>query len=107
MMPRKRLLRNRRDFLSAIDQAAIRGSHPSLRRKYMQLLKIKGPCDVNQSWFFRRTPGHQPLLVDHWLDECPPAEAPRNSPAGVLEENLDLRTGNPAVLGTWQAPTGR
>jgi hypothetical protein len=81
--------------------------YPSLRRKYTQLIKIDGTCDVNQSWFFRRTPGHQPLLVDHWLEECPSAGAPPNNHADVLEENLDPRTSDP--LNFWAhiaGPTG-
>ena len=59
--------------------------YPSLRRKYTQLIKVvQNPCDVNQSWFFRRTPGHQPLLVDHWLTECPTDQSAPESPADVL-----------------------
>ena len=68
--------------------------YPSLRRKYTQLIKLEGTCDVNQSWFYRRTPGHQPLLVDHWLEECLPAPDPPTSHAEVLEENLDYKTTN-------------
>jgi hypothetical protein len=76
--------------------------YPSLRHKYTQLIKISGTCDVNQSWFFRRTPGHQPLLIDHWIE---PADVPPDSSAGrtisptshsaVLEENLTLQTPTP------------
>lgn len=69
--------------------------YPSLRRKYTQLIKIPGPCDVNQSWFYRRTPGHQPLLVDHWLEECSPPSNSPTSHAQVVEENLDYKTTKP------------
>lgn len=68
--------------------------YPSLRRKYKQLIKLEGTCDVNQSWFYRRTPGHQPLLVDHWLKECSAASKPPTSHADVLEANLDCKTAN-------------
>lgn len=83
--------------------------HPSLRRKYSTLLKLPAsrPLQVNQSWFYRRTPGHQPLLVDHWLVPAPPpppdpdpafALAPA-SPAEVLEQNLHYGALDP--LGFW------
>jgi hypothetical protein len=68
--------------------------YPSLRHKYTQLIKIEGKCAVNQSWFFRRTPGHQPLLVDHWLTRCGPA-ARGLDPRQVLEDNLDYETDQP------------
>jgi hypothetical protein len=77
--------------------------YPSLRRKYTDLIKIKGPCDVNQSWFFRRTPGHQPLLVDHWLEERA-QEAKSLSHAGVLEDNLNYQTEQP--LEFWAHSSG-
>lgn len=69
--------------------------YPSLRRKYRQLIKIPQPCDVNQSWFYRRTPGHQPLLVDHWLEECSATERAPSNLAEALEENLYYEPGNP------------
>ena len=68
--------------------------YPSLQRVYTDLLKVKGTCRINQSWFFRRTPGHQPLLVDHWLQEIlPPPESPE-SLNDVLDENLDHQSAN-------------
>jgi hypothetical protein len=71
-----------------------------LRRTYSQLIKINGPCHVNQSWFYRRTPGHQPLLVDHWLKEYSDEEyaTERNQSANhaaVLDENLDYQASTP------------
>lgn len=78
--------------------------YPSLRRKYTQLIKLRGTCDVNQSWFYRRTPGHQPLLVDHWLEECSQESAPPPDHATILEENLDYQTENP--LEFWAHTSG-
>lgn len=79
--------------------------YPSLRRKYTQLIKISGPCDVNQSWFYRRTPGHQPLLVDHWLEVCSQAPDPPRTHGEVLEQNLNYQTPNP--LEFWAHTSGR
>jgi hypothetical protein len=79
--------------------------YPSLRRKYTELIKLQGTCDVNQSWFYRRTPGHQPLLVDHWLEECLPTSNPPTTHAKVLEENLDYKTDN--ALEFWAHRSGK
>jgi hypothetical protein len=79
--------------------------YPSLRRKYTQLVKLQRPCDVNQSWFYRRTPGHQPLLVDHWLEECLPTSKPPVTHAEVLEENLNLKTDNALIF--WAHVSGK
>jgi hypothetical protein len=65
-----------------------------MRRKYTQLIKIDRKCEVNQSWFFRRTPGHQPLLVDHWLTPCGPAGRNFDHPQ-VLKDNLNYETAQP------------
>jgi hypothetical protein len=62
--------------------------YPSLRHKYTDLIKITEPCRVNQSWFYRRTPGHQPLLVDHWLTESEAETKPPDGHPAVLEANL-------------------
>ena len=79
--------------------------YPALRRKYTQLIKLHGYCDVNQSWFYRRTPGHQPLLVDHWLEECPLDSNPSADHAKVLKENLDCKTYN--ALEFWAHIAGK
>jgi hypothetical protein len=68
--------------------------YPSLQRVYTQLLKLSTPCRVNQSWFYRRTPGHQPLLVDHWLKRRGPEDVEMDV-TQVLERNLDYRTTQP------------
>ena len=60
---------------------------------------------MNQSWFYRRTPGHQPLLVDHWLDECSSASDLPRSHAEVLKQNLDYHTANP--LEFWAHLSGK
>lgn len=45
----------------------------SLQRHYTNLLQTANGTPMNtpvpQSVFFNRTPGHQPLLVDHWIEE--------------------------------------
>lgn len=72
------------------------GFYKSLRRIYTQLIKVKTePCSVRQSWFFRRTPGHQPLLVDHWLEEAQAFGTAPQTHEEILNENLDYETDNP------------
>ena len=72
------------------------GFYKSLRRIYTQLIKIEGrSCSVWQSWFFRRTPGHQPLLVDHWLEEQQGIGTAPQTHEEILNENLDYETDNP------------
>lgn len=86
------------------------GFRPSLWRDYTNgVLKhhtnstgrlIKIP----QYYFYRRTPGHNPLLVDHWITPVKAGDtteaAPSGTPAQVLEHNLNLETKFPAVFYT-------
>ncbi len=92
--------------LTSSADAATRYAHPaanllcgfykSLRRVYTQLIKIENrSCNVWQSWFFRRTPGHQPLLVDHWLEEAEEFGTEPQTHEEILNENLDYETTNP------------
>jgi hypothetical protein len=70
--------------------------YPSLQRWYTtNLLATAHTNDpqpaVHQSAFYKRTPGHHPLLVDHWVQNqrtLDPSEA--SDPASVLRHNLDF-----------------
>lgn len=80
--------------------------YPSLRRVYTQVVKIKGSCKVNQSWFYRRTPGHQPLLVDHWLKRCNSVVTDMEM-TQVLEQNLNYQTTTPLAFCAHLSGSGR
>jgi hypothetical protein len=85
---------------------ATRGAHywanlfarwmPSLQRVYTNgVLDVPAshlPVPVRQSYFYRRTPGHNILLLDHWVVPAKPAEKaeliPEDDPASVIEHNL-------------------
>ena len=70
--------------------------YPSLQRNYTtNVLATARPNDphpaVHQSAFYKRTPGHHPLLVDHWIQRTrtlDPSEA--SDPAIVLRHNLNF-----------------
>lgn len=78
---------------------------PSLQHTYenngskeVTLLKIPpgSTRSVHQSVFYNRTPGHQPLLVDHWIvdQRASRASAPRDRQT-VFNANLDYHAGDP------------
>jgi len=62
------------------------------------------PVEVPQAYFYEHTPGHNPLLVDHWIvpavagdtSEPPPA----NKPVAVLQHNLNFTTKYPEIFYT-------
>jgi hypothetical protein len=69
--------------------------YPSLQRKYRDgVLKAdpnKNPqfIAVPQAYFYEHTPGHNPLLVDHWIVKTTPtATTPPNDSQQILEANL-------------------
>ena len=78
------------------------GLYASLRRNYTDLIKMNVPRPVRQSWFYRRTPGHQPLLVDHWLSDSSSKLTPPASHPAVLKENLQ----STQPLGFWAHASG-
>jgi len=73
--------------------------YPSLWRSYLGsefILAMDSnapPVKIPQSYYYRRTPGHNPLLVNHWIvpapDEPPPAPA-----QSVMQQNIDTRRTN-------------
>jgi hypothetical protein len=77
--------------------------HPSLQRNYNDLLQTPPQSSskdtktreypVHQSAFFNRTPGHQPLLVDHWIVKEKDVE--KQTHADVLDYNLDYDATDP------------
>jgi hypothetical protein len=72
----------------------------SLRRNYTNLLQTadgtKVDAPVHQSVFFNRTPGHQPLLVDHWIEEDSTLpQPPAVDHPSILLENLDYSAQDP------------
>ena len=78
---------------------------PSLQRVYRRALFATEPpgaphLPVAQSYFYRRTPGHNILLLDHWVVRAAPADqkrpVPANDGASVLAHNMGFdphRTG--------------
>ncbi|MFN0080536.1 MAG: hypothetical protein ACKVY0_29055 [Prosthecobacter sp.] len=80
------------------------GLSPSLQRRHTDVLTDGSRDEKNreipsgslhQSYYYRRTPGHNPLLVDHWVvPELAPSRAtPCDTCAGVLQDNLRLDEG--------------
>lgn len=71
--------------------------YPSLQHSYTNLLKIpaNSPRRVHQSAFFKRTPGHNPLLVDHWLERRDPLPTDPIDHDNILNYNLDYFTDDP------------
>lgn len=71
---------------------------PSLQRRYSNVLewppgsKHQGekPPLVHQSYYYSRTPGHNPLLVDHWIvpESAPAGPVPCAVCGDVLQHNL-------------------
>jgi hypothetical protein len=60
----------------------------SMNRWYRGLTKQKG--DVRQGYFYARTPGHNPLLVNHWVEEVNETPAASLEKDAVLNSNLDM-----------------
>jgi hypothetical protein len=73
--------------------------YPSLWRKYdgndFILATNDSAIKIPQSYYYRRTPGHNPLLVNHWI--VPAVEQPRTEEAkadarqSFMQRNMDLR----------------
>jgi hypothetical protein len=70
---------------------------PSLQRAYRRALFVTKPLGaphlpVPQYYFYRRTPGHNLLLLDHWVVRATAADqkrpVPANDPASVLAHNM-------------------
>lgn len=93
---------------------ALAALNPSLWRKYDDGVLVnpvgQPRVEVPQSYFYQHTPGHNPLLVDHWIVPVKPAEAteppPANEPAAVLQHNLNFETKQPEVFYT-SAPNAK
>jgi len=50
---------------------------------------------VHQSAFYKRTPGHQPLLIDHWLLEGDPSSSDPTNHQAIINANLNYQVANP------------
>jgi hypothetical protein len=79
--------------------------YPSLQRHYPGggLLSNAPPClSIPQSYFYERTPGHNPLLVDHWIVNVTnsASSAPANDFQSVFDADLDPRTKDPNIFYT-------
>src|SRR5256884_196577 len=59
---------------------------------------------VPQAYFYEHTPGHNPLLVDHWIVRAEPKDTqeppPDNDPVKVLAYNLNFATQTPEIFYT-------
>lgn len=64
--------------------------------------------EVPQSFFYQHTPGHNPLLVDHWIIRARDGEAteppPVNDATSVLQHNLNPNTEQPDIFYTTSRP---
>jgi hypothetical protein len=71
--------------------------YPSLRHSYTNLLKVPAtsPRHFHQSTFYKRTSGHQPLLVDHWIVANTNATEREADHDAILNENLNYATDKP------------
>lgn len=96
------------------------GLSPSLQRQHKDVLTNGSRDDrgrhipsgsVHQSYYYRRTPGHNPLLVDHWIvkEPQPGRESPCADCAGVLRDNLrlDAKLNDAGVFFTSPKPTDK
>lgn len=84
---------------------------PSLRRSYTNVLtdsphlpekEQKDAGSLHQSYYYRRTAGHNPLLVDHWIipEPHPPGHVPCGQCGEVLQANLRRDPADPTVFFT-------
>jgi hypothetical protein len=70
--------------------------YPSLWRSYdgrdfILALETNAPLvKVPQSYYYRRTPGHNPLLVNHWIVPAP-GDSEADDGQSQLHKNLDLK----------------
>jgi hypothetical protein len=82
------------------------GFSPSLQRWHKEVLQKEGEkkAAIHQSYYYRRTPGHNPLLVDHWVvpEIAPSREVPCATCEEVLRDNLrlDAELGDAALFFT-------
>jgi hypothetical protein len=64
--------------------------YPSLRRTYSGtetgLENAPPGFTQHQSSFYKRTPGHHPLLVDHWITPLPEGSAPEGAPSTFTDQ---------------------
>lgn len=67
---------------------------PSLQRSYTNLFEGSNRA-VHQSEFYKRTPGHNPLLVDHWIVREDKKEAAARTREEIFNLNLDYQTPQP------------
>ena len=82
--------------------------YPSLQRDYtegvLQPSNDSSPVPVPQSYFYEHTPGHNPLLVSHWIKRLNQnelsAEAPPNDLHEVFAANLDFNPSDPTIFYT-------
>ena len=90
--------------------------YPSLQRNYFEGVlqtttaeKDRHPA-VQQSYFYERTPGHNPLLVNQWITNHPsppPKDKwPANNHDAVLEHNLDSSQGTTNLFYTLDTKSG-
>lgn len=70
---------------------------PSLRRTYTDLSNNLKDKPVPQYAFYNRTPGHHPLLVDHWIvtNDYPKRTLQSTDHNSIFDENLHYQTENP------------
>ena len=65
---------------------------PSLWRKYdgndFILETNTANLQIPQAYYYRRTPGHNPLLVNHWIVPAPAAPKPDDKQS-LLQQNMD------------------
>ena len=70
------------------------GLSPSLQRRHKDVFQKEGEKEatIHQSYYYRRTPGHNPLLVDHWVvpEMAPSRGVSCATCTEVLRDNLRL-----------------
>jgi len=64
--------------------------YPSLQRDYTEGVLASSnsatAVPVPQSYFYEHTPGHNPLLVDHWIRALKTNELPANLPNNIADQ---------------------
>ena len=74
--------------------------YPSLRRKYDSgvLKPIKNHQPIHQSYYYQRTPGHNPLLINRWIESTQSSAKVVNTSDAVLAHNISAREDTHAFL---------
>lgn len=96
---------------------ALAGFYPSLQRSYRDAVLKTNACvspvppPVQQSYFYQRTPGHNPLLVNHWITATKRTDADPQPPApthhDVMAHNLNTLTDKTNSMRFYTSPADK